>query len=230
MYPFVKRFADIVLASLALLLLAPLLLPLVLALRMTGEGEVFYRQQRLGYKQRPFGIYKFATMLKDSPNMPGGIITLRDDPRITPLGGFLRKTKINELPQILNVLNGQMSVVGPRPLMRQSFLLYSPDVQAIVYESRPGLTGIASLVFRDEERFVWESGWDPKRFYEEVIYPYKGELEAWYYHHRSLRTDALILLLTALAVVQPRSKLAFRVFPDLPRPPAALAEAGPQPA
>src|SRR5690606_18591410 len=99
-----------------------------------------------------FNILKFATMLKNSPHMPGGEITLRNDPRLLPLGGFLRKTKINELPQLLNVLRGEMSLVGPRPLMEVSFEMYPAEFQEVVYESMPGLTGIGSLVFRDEER------------------------------------------------------------------------------
>jgi len=222
MYLAIKRAIDVVLSAMALLILAPLLVPIGIALRFSGEGEVFYGQKRVGYKTLPFNILKFATMLKDSPNMAGGEITLRDDPRLTPLGPFLRRTKINELPQILNVLKGEMTIVGPRPLMQVSFDLYTPQVQKIVYESKPGMTGIASLVFRDEESLVWDSGVDPKVFYRETIYPYKGQLESWYYENRSLVTDLKIFVLTLWSVVFPRSNAVHTWFQGLPARPTEL--------
>src|SRR5690606_21086740 len=116
-----QRFFDIVLASAALLVLAPLLLPITLILRFTGEGEVFYVQQRVGKNREFFGLYKFATMLKNSPNMSTGTVTVKDDPRVLPVGRFLRKTKLNELPQLFNVLKGDMSIIGPRPQTRRCF-------------------------------------------------------------------------------------------------------------
>src|SRR5690606_36902905 len=175
-----------------------------------------------GYKNRRFNIYKFATMLKDSPNMAGGIITLKKDPRITPMGGFLRKTKINELPQLLNVLFGDMSFVGPRPVMQKSFDQYPPDVQAVIYNVPPGITGIGSLIFRDEEEIITrvkEAGKDPWEFYKNEIYPYKGRLEKWYQAHCSFSTDLKILFLTAWVIVFPKSELHFRLFKNLPERP-----------
>ena len=148
MYEFTKRVFDVVVALVLLVILLPLLLPLVLILKLTDEGEVFYFQDRVGFQNRKFSIWKFATMLKDSPNMSGGEITLRNDPRITTAGKFLRLTKLNELPQLVNVLIGDMSFVGPRPLMPVSFEQYAPEVQERVYESRPGITGIGSVIFR----------------------------------------------------------------------------------
>ncbi len=216
MYQTFKRLFDIVCSGSAILLLIPFALPVMLLLRITGEGKVFYRQERLGYKQRKFNILKFATMLEDSLNMPGGEITLANDPRITPMGGFLRKTKINELPQLWNVFIGDMSVVGPRPLMQVSFDMYSPDVQEIVYESRPGLTGIGSLVFRDEAALVAASDEDPREFYKSVIYPHKGALENWYYLNKSFATDIKIILLTIAAIVSPKINLAESFFSGLP--------------
>ena len=99
----------------ALVLLSPLLLPLMFILRVTGEGEIFFPQSRVGRGGKDFKLYKFATMLKDSPNMGTGTVTVKNDPRVLPMGGFLRKTKINELPQLINIFNGDMSVIGPRP-------------------------------------------------------------------------------------------------------------------
>ena len=109
-----KRTLDVVLSFLALVVLAPFLLPVVVILRFTGEGEVFYIQERAGRGGNSFGLYKFATMLKNSPNIGAGEITVREDPRVLPFGQFLRKTKLNELPQLWNIFIGDMSVVGPR--------------------------------------------------------------------------------------------------------------------
>ena len=103
MYKLFKRSCDIVISGILLIILAPLLIPIMIGLKLTGEGYIFYKQERVGYKNQPFLIWKFATMLKDSPNMTGGIITTNKDPRITPMGGFLRKSKINELPQLINI-------------------------------------------------------------------------------------------------------------------------------
>ena len=113
MYKNIKRFFDFLFSFIVLILLSPLLIPISIGLKLTGEGHIFYLQKRVGFENNIFNIYKFATMLKDSPNMAGGIITTKKDPRITPMGGFLRKSKINELPQILNILKGDMSFVGP---------------------------------------------------------------------------------------------------------------------
>ena len=219
MYKFTKRFFDFVFAFAVVAILLPFLLPIVVGLLLTGEGYVFYLQERVGFRNRLFKIWKFATMLKDSPNMKGGIITLKNDSRITPMGGFLRASKINELPQLINVLLGEMSFVGPRPLMPLSFEQYAPEIQDIVYQSKPGITGIGSIVFRDEEKImtlVKESGMDPWEYYRDTIYPYKGNLEKWYQKHQSFSTDFKILCLTVWVVLFPQSTAVFKVFKDLP--------------
>ena len=128
MYSFVKRFFDILLSLFIIVLLSPVFLLLFPLLRVTGEGYIFYYQKRIGYLNKPFNIIKFATMLKNSPNIGTGLITLRKDPRVTPMGGFLRRSKLNELPQIFNVLKGDMSFVGPRPLVDKTFEPYSDHV------------------------------------------------------------------------------------------------------
>lgn len=221
-YLAVKRFFDIVAASLVLLILLPLLLLIMILLCITAEGEVFYFQQRIGFKNKPFYIWKFATMLKNSPNIGTGTITLRNDPRVTPIGGFLRKTKINEFPQVINVLKGDMSLVGPRPLDDKAYHAYSEYIRNIIYNVKPGITGIGSIVFRDEEKLISESSLPPREVYEQVIAPYKGELELWYQKHLSFYTDVMILFLTAWAIVFPQSNLHYRVFRDLPARPEAL--------
>jgi lipopolysaccharide/colanic/teichoic acid biosynthesis glycosyltransferase len=217
MYQNVKRFCDFTVALLLLLLLLPILLPFILALKLTAEGYVFYFQKRIGYKNRPFDIWKFATMLKNSPNMGTGTITLRNDPRVTRVGGVLRKTKINELPQIINVLLGDMSLVGPRPLDDKAFNSYPDDIRDRVYLVRPGITGIGSVIFRDEEKIISESGMEPRECYKQIIAPYKGALEMWYQRNQSFFTDLRILFLTVWVVVFPESRLPYRLFNDLPK-------------
>lgn len=216
MYELLKRFFDVILALLGLVILSPLLIPVMIILRFTGEGEVFYLQKRIGYHNKPFNIIKFATMLKDSPNIGTGSITLRGDPRVLPFGRFLRKTKINELPQLINVLNGTMSLVGPRPQMQVDLDKFPSHLKDKVYLVKPGITGIGSIVFRDEEQWISAHKGDHHVFYREHIAPYKAELEMWYQKHASLLTDFLLLFATVWVVVFPSSKIIYRVFGDLP--------------
>jgi len=151
------RIIDILLAVLTLLVLLPLFVPIIIILLLTGEHKVFYLQNRVGYNNKNFRIIKFATMLVNSANMGSGSLTLKNDPRVLPFGTFLRKTKINELPQILNIIIGDLSIVGPRPQMLVDFEKYSEEVQQKIYQVRPGLTGIGSIVFRDEESLISEA-------------------------------------------------------------------------
>lgn len=217
MYRFLKRIIDLVIATIALILLSPILIPSIIILLITGEREVFYFQKRVGYKNRLFNIWKFSTMVKNSPNIGTGEITLRNDPRVTPFGKILRMTKVNELPQIFNVFTGDMSIVGPRPLMDVSFKLYPEQIQKLIYNCKPGITGIGSLIFRDEEKIVSEAS-DPKAMYA-AIYPYKGALELWYQEHASLYTDFMIIFLTAWSILFPSNKLVYKIFKDLPNRP-----------
>lgn len=218
-----QRFFDIFFSALALLVLAPLLIPVVLILRFTGEGEVFFRQQRVGRGGGMFGLLKFATMLKDSPNIGTGTITTKDDPRVLPFGKFLRKTKINELPQLINILKGDMSVIGPRPQTRRCFEAFPAASQEQIVKVRPGLSGVGSVAFRGEEDMMDAAG-DPDALYDQVIMPYKGLLEEWYVAHRSIWNYFLLIFVTAWVVVFPRSGLFWRLFPELPRPPEQLKD------
>ena len=217
-----QRLLDIALASLALLLLAPLLLPVVLILRFTGEGEVFFRQQRVGRGGHMFGLLKFATMLKDSPNIGTGTVTLKDDPRVLPFGRILRRTKINELPQLINILTGDMSLIGPRPQTPRCFDAFPPASQAEIIRVRPGLSGVGSIIFRGEEEMMHASK-DPDHFYDHVIMPYKGLLECWYVQHQGLWTYLKCVFVTVWVVVFPDSSLAWSAFRGLPAPPGELA-------
>lgn len=222
-----QRFFDILFSGLALLLLSPLLIPIVIVLRLTGEGEIFFVQQRVGRGGKPFGLYKFATMLKNSPNLGTGTVTVKDDPRVLPLGRFLRKTKINELPQLLNILFGDMSIIGPRPQTRRCFDAFPAASQAEIIKVRPGLSGIGSIIFRGEEDMMHASN-DPDHFYDHVIMPYKGKLEEWYVANQGLWTYLKCICVTGWVVVFARSSIVWGVFQGLPKPPVDLKSHLPQ--
>lgn len=216
-----QRFFDFFLALIILVILSPIMLIVCLILRFSGEGEVFFLQERIGHLGRNFKLIKFATMLKNSPNIGTGTITLKDDPRILFMGKFLRKTKINELPQILNILKGDMSFVGPRPLTDQTFGFYSLEQQKIIILVKPGLSGVGSIVFRGEEEIL-SGDFGTQSFYQNYIAPYKGELETWFVSNRNIFLYFLIIIVTAWVVVLPRSKIHWIILKGLPEPPKNL--------
>ena len=218
------RFFDVLLSVITLLLLLPLLLPIVILLRSTGEGEIFFLQKRIGKDGKKFELFKFATMLKNSPDIGTGTVTMKNDPRVLPFGRFLRKTKINELPQLLNIFFGDMSVIGPRPLTSQAFENYSDNIKCLIKKVRPGLSGIGSIVFRAEEE-IMHGATGSIDFYENVIAPYKGKLEEWFVINKSFYIYFLAIFITAWAVLIPSTKIVWRVFKDLPEPPNDLKHA-----
>ncbi len=220
MYKFLKRVMDIIISFTALVCLSPILIPVMIGLLLTGEHYIFYFQERIGLENRPFQIWKFATMLKNSPNMGTGTITLRKDPRVLPMGGFLRKTKINELPQIFNVLFGSMAIVGPRPLTKNHFNKYGDDVKATLYKTKPGITGVGSIIFRDEEELISNCNMPVEEFYTKHISPYKGALEVWYSENRSIILDIKIIILTAWVILSPKSTLMYKWLKNLPEKPS----------
>jgi lipopolysaccharide/colanic/teichoic acid biosynthesis glycosyltransferase len=222
MFFFIKRLIDIFIAILTLFICLPLIVPVVISLSLTGEREIFYFQKRVGYKKKYFNIWKFATMVKNSPNMVNGEITLRNDPRVTIIGKYLRMTKLNEFPQFINVIKGEMSIVGPRPLVDSTFNAYPVEIQNKIMDVKPGITGLGSIIFRDEEKLISQSNLPPLEFYTKYIAPYKGEVELWYHKHHSFYTDFMILFITAWVILFPSSNLLYSVFKDLPKKPAAL--------
>ena len=216
------RYFDIVVSLLCLLLLCPLFICLSVLLRFTGEGEIFYFQERMGRNGAKFKVIKFATMLKNSPNMGSGTITSMNDDRILPVGSFLRKTKINELPQLFNVLWGQMSLIGPRPHAERD-LAGVPEIELKqILAMRPGISGIGSLVFRNEEEILKQFE-DPRNFYDDVVAPYKAKLEVWYGVNKTFRLNVVLCLLTVFIVVFGDNKILYRIFPTLPRIPNQLS-------
>ena len=194
-----ERFFDILFSSLAILVFSPFLVLIIFVLRLTGEGEVFFRQARVGKDKVSFGLLKFATMLKASEGIGAGTVTLKDDFRVLPFGKFLRKTKLNELPQLFNIFLGDMSVIGPRPLHNKQFSFYSFDDQNIIASTMPGLSGVGSIIFRDEEKILQNSS-DPDATYKEEITPKKAALEKWYVKNKSIGLYFKLIFLTVIAV------------------------------
>lgn len=214
-----KRLFDILASGLALLAFFPVGIVLAILLRFTGEGEIFYRQNRVGRNGCTFGVLKFATMLKDSPNLGTGTITQKGDARVLPFGKFLRKTKLNEVPQLWNILVGDMSVVGPRPLTKETRDYIPEATLREIADVQPGLTGMGSIIFRDEEEIIHRSGEDYHTFYKREIAPYKGEVELWYKRNRSFLLDMKIIFATAWVILFSESQIVEKFFPTLPKHP-----------
>jgi lipopolysaccharide/colanic/teichoic acid biosynthesis glycosyltransferase len=192
-----KRVFDVVLSGVGLVVLSPLLLAAGAAVGLSSPGPIFFRQTRVGRDFRPFRIVKFRTMVVDAER-GGGSLSIGDDPRITPFGRVLRRFKVDELPQLLNVLAGDMSLVGPRPEVPRFVERYR-DVYARVLRVRPGITDAASLKYRDEAAILARAP-DPDRAYVEVILPDKLRLAEEYVRAASLREDLAIIIRTLGAI------------------------------
>jgi len=193
-----KRGFDIVGSALGLLLLLPVLLACALAVRLDSRGPVLFRQERIGRSGRPFTILKFRTMV-DRPQGDGPLITATNDPRVTGVGRWLRRTKLDELPQLINVLRGEMSLVGPRPEAGRYVALYPDAVRDLVLSVRPGITDEASILFRNESELLARAE-DPDAYYVSELLPRKLEIHARYARHRSLAGDLRILARTLRAL------------------------------
>tara|TARA_B100001173_G_C15956645_1_gene533748 strand:- start:365 stop:994 length:630 start_codon:yes stop_codon:yes gene_type:complete len=199
--------------------------PILILLRVTGDGEVFYYQKRKGKYGKDFFLIKLSTMNKDSANSGMGSITVRDDPRIKFMGYTLRRWKINELPQVVNILLGDLSVVGPRPLIEGTtgYNAYSDQLKSKIFSNRPGLTGIGSIVFRDEEAIL-SCVDNPHDFYVRELAPYKADLEMWYFKNKSLKVDIGIIICTAISIILPKSLIYENIFSRIPEVPEKLKE------
>lgn len=190
----VKRLFDLVVAAFALLLLSPLLLALALWVRLDSSGPVFFRQERVGRHGVPFRIHKFRSMVADAPAR-GLALTVGADPRITRAGAVLRRTRLDELPQLFDVLQGTMSLVGPRPEVPKYVAFYPPELRDRVLSLRPGITDPSSLAYIDEAALLAAAA-DPEREYIEVVLPAKLRAAAAYAEQASLLTDLRVLLRT----------------------------------
>ena len=209
----IKRFFDIVASFIGLLIISPILIPVMIILKFTGEGEVFYLQERIGKGNKAFHITKFATMLKDSPNIGG--YTVRGDPRVLPFGRFLRKSKINELPQLWDILRGKMSLVGPRPQMTRIHNDYPENFYVVLESLRPGVTGIGSIIFRDEEAILTHAV-DKDYCYKQQIIPYKADLEIWYMENQGFFLDIALIFMTLWVIIKPNSQILYSLYPSIP--------------
>ncbi len=217
-----RRAFDIGLSGLAIIILLPLLFFIAIVLKFSGEGKIFYRQIRVGMNGQHFGLLKFATMLEHSPFIGTGSITIKNDYRVLPVGKFLRWSKLNELPQLWNILVGDMSVVGPRPMVPDTFARYDIVAQKMLNTVRPGLTGVGSVVFRNEEQLL-DGRDDAVAFYIEEIAPYKSQLEVWFVQNNTLYNYFKLIGLTVWVVLLPSEKsIVFKVLKGLPELPSSL--------
>lgn len=189
-----KRWFDVLGAAVALLLLSPLLAVVALAVKLDSPGPVFFRQERVGRHGVPFRIHKFRTMRHGAPGLQ---ITVGADPRITRVGAFLRRTRIDELPQFIDVLQGTMSLVGPRPEVPRYVAHYPPALKARALAVRPGITDPSSLAFIDEAERLARAA-DPEREYIDVILPQKLQCAADYADRATLASDVAVLWRTLL--------------------------------
>jgi len=192
-----KRAFDVLVSAVALIVLSPLLIILAGAVRLTSQGTALYRARRVGRNGQSFELFKFRSMVADADKHGPGITT-RADARITPLGRVLRRSKLDELPQLLNVLRGEMSFVGPRPEDPRYVALYTPEQRRIL-SVRPGITSLASLEYRHEEELLVGDQWEQQ--YIHTIMPAKLAIDLRYADHASLLQDLSIITRTVLSLV-----------------------------
>lgn len=215
------RLLDIFFSFIALICLIPIFFIIILILRLTGEGEIFFLQDRVGINEKEFKLIKFATMNKNSPNEGLGNITIKNDPRILPVGKFLRDSKINELPQLVNILKGDMSFIGPRPLVREGYNSYPDELKTKLSSIKPGISGIASIILRNEEMILMNTN-SPKEFHAKTLVPYKAKLEIWYHDKKNIFNYLLLIFLTLIVIIFPNLNLVDKIYDDLPEKPSLL--------
>lgn len=211
--------ADKIFALSALVLLSPVFLLIIFLLKITGEGEVFFKQERIGKNKKSFFLIKFATMVKDSPLT--GSVTVKDDPRILPLGRYLRYSKINELPQLFNVLLGDLSLIGPRPQVEQTINYLPDNLQLKLYKITPGLSGLASIILRDEENILSMVN-NPMGFHRQVLTPYKASIDIWFNKKKNFFHYLTLIILTMSVVIFPKIKLYKLIYRNRPEAPPDL--------
>ena len=192
------RAFDLIAASIGLIILAPAFILIALVVRLTSPGPALFRQERVGRGGRPFSIFKFRTMRSDA-ELVGGQLTVGGDPRITPVGAFLRRHKIDELPQLINVVRGEMGLVGPRPEVPR-YVAHYDDRQRRVLQVRPGITDPASVAFKNESAML-EAATDPEAAYVNELMPAKLDMNLAYMERRSVWTDLVVVLQTLRRIV-----------------------------
>jgi|ERR1700732_362042 len=201
-----KRALDVLCSAIGLVILSPFFLLIAVAIKLESRGPVFFRQERVGRGGWPFCIFKFRSMVAAGPLL-GGAFTVRADSRITRVGAFIRKSKLDELPQLINVLKGDMSFVGPRPEVPEFMNFYAPEQRAIILSLRPGMTDYAAIHFRDESSLLDPRN-DPVEIYRHKIMPIKFAYYQRYCHDIGFLNDLRIILATV-------SLLAFKHVPEI---------------
>ena len=218
-----QRFFDIIFSMLAIVVFAPILMVVSVVLTVVSGDGILYRQKRVGINGEIFDIYKFVTMIKNSEFQGSGTVTLKNDSRVFPFGKFLRKTKINELPQLFNILLGDMSIIGPRPQDIIGFKLFNLIEQKIITQVKPGLSGVGPIFFRDEDEILEKVRSNKVEFYDKHLSPYKGKVEAWYVENRDLSLYFKLIWMTVKVVLIPNYKINYqKVFKNIPTPPHEL--------
>lgn len=197
-----KRALDIAASALSLPVLLPVMVLIAIIIKLDSSGPVFFRQVRVGRGGRPFRIFKFRSMVVDAPKT-GTALTVDNDPRITRAGRLLRRSKLDELPQVLNILAGDMSIVGPRPEVPEFMKLYSPEQRSLILSMRPGMTDYAAILFHDESSLLERNG-NPIELYRTVIMPIKFRCYERYSHDSGMLTDLRIIMATAFLLIAGR--------------------------
>ena len=215
------RLADVFASILVLFILSPLLITVVLILSLTGEKKIFFVQPRVGKNGKIFNLIKFATMLKNSDQLGTKELTLPNDERVLKFGKILRKTKFNELPQLINVIGGDLSLIGPRPQTERYFKYFNDDDAILIASVKPGVSGLASVLFRDEEK-LFDNVNNALKFDAEVVTPYKGQIERWFVENRSLSLYFKLIGMTILVVLFNYQFNYWKIFKGFPSPPRSL--------
>jgi len=197
----IKRIFDLILSFFGIIIALPIFI-FIPILNILSGSKVFFIQERIGKNHKPFKLIKFATMVENA-HIIGSTVTHQNDSRVTKIGAILRKTKLNEIPQLINVLIGDMSFVGPRPLPQKELSMYELNWAKKIYSMKPGITGLGSLYFYNEEMLLPENKDIAEIFFKEVIIPHKVELELWYAEHRNFILDIKIFIATLLLVFMP---------------------------
>jgi len=215
------RLFDIFLSFFSLICFSPILLIFCIILKFSGQGKIFYSQTRVGKNGKEFKIYKFTTMLDDSETKLNKTITVANDSRVLPFGKFLRKSKFNEFPQLWNTILGDMSLIGPRPLVKRNFELYTEEQRKLILSNRPGLSGIGSIIFSKEEEIMNNKD-DAWNFYKNTIIPYKGSLEAWFSKNYNFKLYLELIFFTILIIFTKKLDHIFKYYKSLPKIPNEL--------
>lgn len=211
MNKFFIRILDIIFSLLALIILSPFFLLIIIILKNTGEKKIFFFQSRVGKSLKQFYIIKFVTMKENSPYIGTKTITTLNDPRVLPFGKFLRKSKLNEIPQFINVLRGEMSLIGYRPLVEIDMQTYSKEEKKKITKHAPGLSGLSSLYFFNEEDLFINR--DPRKIYSEKIAPLKLKIDLWYSDNYTLANYLKLIFITPVILLIRRKSLLENLFP-----------------